>query len=134
VVSSGPSASYTTTATIATDSGAQFTVAVSNSAGSINSSAAMLTVNPATYLLSASPTSLSFGNINTHASSTLAVTLTNSGNSDVTISNVSSSGAGFNPSGVSAGTVLAPAKTATRNVTFAPAATGIVTRNAFVAS
>src|SRR5712664_84530 len=36
VVSSGPSASYTTTATIATDSGAQFTVAVSNSAGSIN--------------------------------------------------------------------------------------------------
>src|SRR6267143_1679221 len=134
VVSSGPSASYTTAATIATDTGAQFTVAVSNSAGSATSSAATLTVNAATYLLSASPTSLSFGNINTTASSTLAVTLTNSGNSDVTISNVSSSGAGFNPSGVSAGTVLAPAKTATLNVMFAPAATGIVTGNASVTS
>src|SRR6267378_1809379 len=134
VVSSGPSASYTTPTTIATDTGAQFTVAVSNSAGSATSSAATLTVNAATYLLSANPTSLSFGNINTTASSTLAVTLTNSGNSDVTISNVSSSGAGFNPSGVSAGTVLAPAKTATLNVMFAPAATGSVTGNASVTS
>src|SRR5467141_628725 len=134
VVSSGPSASYTTPATIATDTGAQFTVAVSNSAGSATSSAATLTVNAATYLLSASPTSLSFGNVNTTASSTLAVTLTNSGNSDVTITNVSSSGAGFNPSGVSAGTVLAPAKTATLNVMFAPAATGSVTGNASVTS
>src|SRR5467141_626755 len=134
VVSSGPSASYTTPTTIATDTGAQFTVAVSNSAGSMTSNAATLTVNAATYLLSASPTSLSFGNVNTGARSSLPVTLTNSGNSDVTISNVSSSGAGFNPSGVSAGTVLAPAKTATLNVMFAPAATGSVTGNASVAS
>src|SRR5882762_9578897 len=47
VVSSGPSASYTTPATIATDTGAQFTVAVSNSAGSMTSNAATLTVNAA---------------------------------------------------------------------------------------
>src|SRR6267378_414890 len=47
VVSSGPSASYTTAATIVTDTGAQFTVAVSNSAGSMTSNAATLTVNAA---------------------------------------------------------------------------------------
>jgi hypothetical protein len=133
-ISGATSASYTTPPTTIAVSGAQFTVMVSNSAGSVNSSVAMLTVNPATYLLSASPTSLSFGNVSTRASSTLAVTLTNSGNSDVTITNVSSSGAGFNPSGVSAGTVLAPAKTATLNVMFAPAGTGIVTGNASVTS
>src|SRR2546426_5541131 len=40
----------------------------------------------ATFLLGASPTSLSFGNVNVGASSGLPVTLTNSGNSNVTIS------------------------------------------------
>src|SRR5467141_2739413 len=133
-VSSGPSASYTTPATIATDTGAQFTVSVSNSAGSITSSAATLTVNADTQLLSANPTSLSFGNINTGASSTLPVTLTNSGNSNVTISKVGISGAGFNPSGVPAGTILRPGQTATLNVTFAPAATGSVVGNVTVTS
>ena len=133
-VSSGPSASYTTPTTTTADTGAQFTVAVSNSAGSINSSAATLTVNAVTQLLSANPASLSFGNINTGASSTLAVTLTNSGNSNVTISNVSISGAGFDPSGVPTGTILAPGQTATLNVTFTPAAPGSVTGNVTVTS
>jgi hypothetical protein len=109
-------------------------VVVSNSAGSVNSSAATLTVNAVTRLLSASPTSLGFGNVNTGSSSALAVTLTNSGNSDVTISNVSISGAGFNPSGVSAGAILTPGQTSTLNVTFAPAATGNVAGNVTITS
>jgi hypothetical protein len=41
-------ASYTTPATASTDNGSQFTVTVSNSAGSVTSSAATLTVNAAT--------------------------------------------------------------------------------------
>src|SRR5262249_21492004 len=56
--------SYTTPATTSTDNGAQFGVAVSNSAGTATSNAATLSVDAATTALSANPTSLSFGNVN----------------------------------------------------------------------
>jgi hypothetical protein len=133
-ISGATSASYTLPATTTANNGAQFTVVVTNSAGSVTSSVAALTVNAATYLLSASPTSLNFGNVNTGANSTLPVTLTNSGNSNVTISTDSISGAGFNASGVSAGTLLTPGETATLNVIFAPAAAGSVTGSVTTAS
>ncbi|HVG92368.1 MAG TPA: choice-of-anchor D domain-containing protein, partial [Alphaproteobacteria bacterium] len=83
---------------------------------------------------SASATSLSFGSVNTGSLSTLPVTLTNSGNSPVTISSVSVSGAGFNDSGVSAGTVLNAGQTATLNVSFAPSTAGSVTGSVSVLS
>ncbi|PYT94320.1 MAG: hypothetical protein DMG36_05070, partial [Acidobacteria bacterium] len=133
-ISGATSASYTTPATTTADNGTQFAVAVSNSAGSVTSSAATLSVNTPTYLLSASPTSLSFGSVNTGASSTLAVTLTNSGNSNITISTVSVSGASFNASGVPAGTILSVGQTATLHVTFAPSTAGSVTGSVSVAS
>jgi len=44
-ISGAMSSSYTTSATATSDSGAQFTVLVSNAAGSVTSAAAMLTVN-----------------------------------------------------------------------------------------
>jgi polyisoprenoid-binding protein YceI len=93
----------------------QFTVRVSNSAGSITTSAANLTVNAATYLLCSSTSSLSFGAINV-GSSTLSARLTNSGNSTVTISNVSMSGPGFAASGVSTGQILSAGQAAALNV------------------
>src|SRR5467141_1859052 len=46
-ISGATSPSYTTPSETTSDSGAQFTVAVSNSAGNLTSSAATLTVNPA---------------------------------------------------------------------------------------
>lgn len=133
-ISSAGSSSYTTPATTTADNGALFTVVVSNSVGNVTSTAATLTVNAATFLLNANPTSLSFGSVGTGTSNTLAVTLTNSGNSQVTISNVSISGAGFNASGVSGGQILAPGQRGTLNVTFSPAAAGSVTGNLVVVS
>jgi hypothetical protein len=62
------------------------------------------------------------------------VTLTNSSKSQVTISNVSISGAGFNVSGVSAGQILAPGQSGTLNVTFTPAVGGSVTGSLAVVS
>jgi len=47
-ISGATSSSYTTPATTSTDNGAQFTVVVNNTAGSVTSSAATLTVNTAT--------------------------------------------------------------------------------------
>jgi hypothetical protein len=133
-ISGATSASYTTPAETTADNGAQFSAVVSNSAGSVTSSAATLTVNAATLVLNASPASLSFGSIDTGATSSLGVTLTNSGNSSVTISGVSTSGAGFSASNVSSGTVLAPGQSAALDVTFAPTSTGGVTGGVTVAS
>ena len=116
-ISGATSTSYTTPAETTADNGAQFSVVVSNSAGSVTSSAATLTVNAATLVINASPASLSFGSIDTGATSSLGVTLTNSGNSSVTISGVSTSGAGFSASNVSSGTVVAPGQSVALNVT-----------------
>src|SRR3989454_7047168 len=88
----------------------------------------------ATFLLGASPTSLSFGNVNVGGSSGLPVTLTNSGNSTVTISGVTVTGAGFSASGVSANTILTPSQSVTLNVLFAPGVTGSVTGSVSVTS
>ena len=77
--------------------------------------------------LSATPSSLSFGGVNTGSSSPRTVTITNPGSSSVTVSNVSVSGAGFNASGVPAGLMLTPGQNAALAVTFAPASTGNVT-------
>jgi len=126
IITGAISASYTTPATSAADNGAPFSVTVSNAAGNVTSNNATLTVNAAVYSLIANPSSLAFGNINVGSSSTLPVTLSNSGNANVTVSNVSISGAGFNASGISSGQLLLPGQNATLNVSFAPAGTGSV--------
>jgi hypothetical protein len=133
-ISGANSASYTTPATTTADNGAQFTTVVSNSAGSVSSSTATLTVNAATYLLSATPTSLSFGNVDIGSSSSLNTTVTNNGNSNVTISGVTVTGTGFSTSGVASGTILAPNQSATLTVAFAPTAAQSVTGSVTVAS
>jgi Abnormal spindle-like microcephaly-assoc'd, ASPM-SPD-2-Hydin/Immunoglobulin domain/Immunoglobulin I-set domain len=123
-VSGATSSSYTTPSTATSDNNAQFTVTVSNSAGSANSTAATLTVSTSTVLLTASTTSLSFGSVNLSSSTTQNVTLTNAGSSNVTVSSVSISGAGFTASGVPTGTILTPGQTATLSATFTPASAG----------
>jgi hypothetical protein len=127
-------ASYTTPATTAADNGALFAVAVTNSVGSVTSSSATLTVSAATLLLSANPTSLAFGSVNTSSSKVLPVTISNTGNSSVTISGVSLSGPGFSESGVSSGLILAAGQTATLNVTFTPSTAGSATGSVSVSS
>ncbi len=133
-ISGATSSSYTTPATTTSDNNAQFTVAVSNSAGSVTSSPATLTVSTTALLLNSSSTSLSFGNVNVSSSSSKNVTLTNAGTSNITISNVTISGAGFNASGVSTGLILSPGQTATLTATFAPSSTGSVNGSVTVAS
>jgi hypothetical protein len=76
----------------------------------------------ATVLLTASTSSLSFGNVAVGSNSTKPVVLTNSGNSDVTISGVSISGAGYAAAGIQSGQILHSGQSATLNVTFTPSA------------
>jgi Putative Ig domain/Abnormal spindle-like microcephaly-assoc'd, ASPM-SPD-2-Hydin/Immunoglobulin I-set domain len=125
--------SYTTPAETTSDNGAQFTVMVSNSAGSVASNAATLTVTTPGQL-SSSASSLSFANVNVGSTSTQAVTLTNSGGSNVSIFNVAISGAGFSVNGISSGLILSPGASVTMNIIFAPAASGSVTGSVTITS
>jgi hypothetical protein len=133
-ISGATSATYTTRPTTASDNAAQFTVVVSNSAGSATSNTATLTVNAATYVLNSSSTSLAFGNVNVSSSDTQSVTLTNAGNSKVTISNAVIAGAGFSASGAALGLTLSSGQTAIVSATFDPAATGTTTGSITVSS
>ena len=92
------------------------------------------TATAATSLLTASASSLNFGNVALGKTSSLSVTLTNSGNSDVTLTNVSVSGASYSASGVSAGLILTPGQSAMLDAIFAPATTGSLTGSVIVSS
>lgn len=132
-ISGATSSSYTTSAAAVSDNGSQFTVAVSNGAGSITSSAAMLSVT-GTYVLNLSSNSVNFGSVNVSGASQQTITLTNAGTANVTVSNVSVAGAGFNASGVSTGTTLTPGQSLAMTMVFAPASNGPVTGSVSIAS
>jgi len=132
-ISGATTSAYTTPITTSADSGSQFTVAISNSHGTVNSSAASLAVQAAGQL-TASATNLNYGNITVGSSSLLSVTLTNKGASSVSISNVTLSGAGLSIGGVSSGLMLAAGSSAVLNVTFAPSASGTLNGSVTVTS
>ena len=134
-ISGATSARYTTPAETTSDSGAQFTVIVSNSVGSATSNAATLTVNPpAPGALTPSKSSLSFGNVIVSNNNVLPVTFTNSGSVNITVSSVTISGAGYTASGISNGQIITPGQVVTLNVTFTPAGTGSLPGNVTVTS
>jgi len=133
-VSGANSSSYTTPATVASDNGANFTVAVSNTAGIATSNAAVLKVNAPTLILTSSANSVNFGSVNVSAQSTQTVTLTNAGSGTVAISSVSCSGPGFNASGIPSGTMLAPGQSAPLTAAFSPASSGSATGSISVSS
>jgi hypothetical protein len=132
-ITGATSSSYTTPATTTSQSGEQFTVVISNSAGSATTQAATLTVNAPTSTLNSSSTSLSFGTVTVLNSTTQNVTLTNKGTATVTISNVTVTGAGFNASGGS-GVILSAGQSATVTATFDPSAAGTASGSLTVTS
>jgi len=77
--------------------------------------------------LGASPSTLSFGNVNDGSNYSLATSITNNGNSNITVSGVAVIGAGFSASGISSGTMLTPGQTVTLTAVFAPTTPGAVT-------
>jgi hypothetical protein len=91
------------------------------------------TSTAATLLLNSSVSSLNFGNVNVSSSTTQNITMTNAGNSSVTIAQVMVAGAGFNSTGAS-GITLALGQTTTLTSTFAPSANGAATGKITVSS
>jgi Abnormal spindle-like microcephaly-assoc'd, ASPM-SPD-2-Hydin len=87
-----------------------------------------------TQLLSFNVSSLSFGNVSVGSNTSLPATLTNTGNSNVTISSANTTGAGFTVSEVSSGESLSPNQSIPVAVQFAPSASGTVNGNLTIVS
>jgi hypothetical protein len=74
--------------------------------------------------LSANPSSVGFGSVQTGSNKTLSASVTNSGSSSVTISQVTASGAGYSVSGITPPVTLSAGQSYTFSVTFAPTVSG----------
>jgi|SRR5271157_4939260 len=81
-----------------------------------------------------SPSSLSFGSITTGTSTTQSVTLANTGNASVTLSQITEAGAGFAASGCTLPLTLAAGQSTSFTVTFDPATTGSLSGSVTVTS
>jgi hypothetical protein len=113
------------------------TLTVADNAAQSPQSVALIGVGTAAVQqLSATPASLSFGNVPLGTSTTQGVTLTNTGNSSVSISQgtVSGTGTGFSISGLTAPLSLAAGQSTTFTVIFAPANSGTLTGSINVVS
>jgi Abnormal spindle-like microcephaly-assoc'd, ASPM-SPD-2-Hydin/HYDIN/CFA65/VesB-like, Ig-like domain/Cep192 domain 4 len=140
VTGSGFSVSgLTTSSTIAAGGTLNFNAvfapaSASSSNGSItlstNGSPAQITISlagtgaAATRSLSVSSSSLSFGNVQVGNSGSLTTKFTNTGNSNVTISGVTVTGAAYGATGITSGLILSPNQAATLTVQFTPTALG----------
>src|SRR5579863_9824447 len=122
-ISGATSSTYSTPVATVADSGSQFTVKISNATGVVTSNAAILTVKAAGQL-TASAANLNYGNVMVGSSSALPVTLTNTGGTNVSISNVTLSGAGLTVEGVSSGLILTAGNSIVLKVLFAPPSAG----------
>lgn len=76
--------------------------------------------------LTANPTSLSFGSVQTGSKKSLSETLTNSSATAITVSQVGASGSGFSISGITTPVNLSPNQSFTFSVAFAPTSSGTV--------
>ena len=84
--------------------------------------------------LTSAPSSLGFGSVTTTSSGSLTETLTNSGGSALTISQITPSGTGFAFSGITLPVTLGAAQSATFTVSFAPQSVGNTTGSLLIAS
>ena len=75
-------------------------------------------------LVTSAPTSLSFGSVAVGSKQSLSGTVTNTGGSSVTISQVGISGTGFSLSAITTPVTLTPGQSTTFTVTFAPTSAG----------
>jgi Abnormal spindle-like microcephaly-assoc'd, ASPM-SPD-2-Hydin/Protein of unknown function (DUF1573) len=135
ILNAGQSASFNVQfdpPSAATDSGS--VTVVSNAPNSSAAIALSGTGVAASQALSFSTSSLSFGNVSTGTSSTQSITVKNSGNASVTISQIAESGAGFTLSGSGAPLTLAVGQSMTFSVIFSPTTAGSDTGTVTVTS
>ncbi len=90
--------------------------------------------NPKPGELTVAPTSVSFGIVEVGNNQSKPATMTNSGGSSLTVTNVTPTGAGFSVSGVSLPLTLASGQSQGFTVVFTPASAGTITGNLAIAN
>ena len=128
-------ASYTTPATATTDSGSTFDVVVTNAAGTVTSSAATLTVNPApASAIQVSSTAITFASEVVGTTTSQGLIVTNTGSATLTITQVNETGAAFSVSGFTLPINVNAGQQATIMVAFKPTAVGAASGNISIVS
>ncbi len=84
--------------------------------------------------LSGNPSSLAFGNVNVGSSNTLSETITNTGTSSISVTQVGIGGTGLSVSGITTPLTLSSGQSATFTVSFAPTSPGTVSANLTITS
>lgn len=135
MIAAGQSASFRAVFAPTTAGNLSGTVTISSNAPNSPSKVTLSgTGVAASVTLSASPTSLAFGNINAGSSSSKSVTLTNSGNSNLTVSQITVTAKDVQMSGITTPLTLTPGQARAMNITFSPKTAENVTGNLTVTS
>ena len=133
-LTAGQSATFTATFTPASAGSVIGNVTITSNASNPTLAIPLSATGVTPGALGSNPTSLSFGNVTVGSSQSLSETVTNTGGSSVTISQVGISGTGFVLSGITAPVTLTAGQTATFTVSFTPASAGAVSGNVTVTS
>jgi hypothetical protein len=134
-IAGATAASYTTPATTTSDSGSTFAVVVTNTAGTVTSSAATLTVNPAPApVIQLNPTSINFGNAVVGINLSQVLIIKNTGTATLTISQVTATGSAFSVSGFSLPLNVSAGQQTTITATFLPTVAGSASGSVSVVS
>jgi hypothetical protein len=134
-IAGATAASYTTPVTATSDSGSTFRVVVSNTAGTITSAAATLTVNAAAVPgIQVSSSSINFGNDVVGSTSSQVLIVTNTGTATLTITQVTQTGASFSVSGFTLPLNVGAGQQTQIAVGFQPTAVGAASGNISIVS
>ncbi len=135
-IAGATAASYTTAATTTSDSGSTFRVVVTNTAGTVTSAAATLTVNAAAVAgIQVSSSSINFGNGVVGSSSSQLLIITNTGTATLSITQVNTSGStAFRVSGFSLPLNVNAGQQTMITVAFLPTSVGSVSGNISIVS
>ena len=133
-LAAGQSATFSVSFTPSSAGAVSGNVAITSNASNSTLNIPLSGTGTAAGALGSNPTSLSFGSVQVSVKQTLSETVTNTGGSSVTISQVGVSGTGFTMSGITAPVTLTAGQSATFSVSFTPASAGAVSGNVTITS
>ena len=133
-LTAGQSASFTVTFTPQTAASASGNVTVTSNASNPTLTIPLSGTGVAPGTLGSNPTSLSFGSVTVGSNQALSETVTNTGGSSVTISQVGISGTGFSLTGITAPVTLTAGQSTSFTVTFAPQSAASANGNVTITS
>jgi hypothetical protein len=133
-LTSGQSATFTVTFTPASAGSVSGNVTITSNASNPTLIIPLSGAGVAPGALGSNPTALSFGSVTVGSNQSLSETVTNTGGSSVTISQVGISGTGYSLTGITAPVTLTSGQSATFTVTFTPASAGSVSGNVTITS